>query len=641
MESKGKLIIFFGYSAGVGKTYAMLKEAHEQYLDGQDIVIGYIEPHERKDTLELMEGLECIPTKTITYKNHDFKEFDLDAALERHPQIILVDELAHTNAPGSRHQKRYQDVQELLRAGIDVYTTLNVQHLESLHDIVQSITHIKVNERIPDHVFDEADDIRVVDTEVDKLLERLQSGKIYHQKQVQRALDNFFTKENLIALKEIALRRMADRINLYSDEKNKPFLKEHILVCISPSPTNQKVIRTASRMAMSVHGEFSALVVETSKDKDFTDKERDMLEKNLNLARHLEANIVSTYGDDIAFQISQFATVSGISKLVLGRSTQKISLLRKTTIVDQITQLAPNLEIYIIPDAHSVPRRRIPELRWDFKFSMRDSLVTLLITLVTTALSFLVFNLGLSTTNIVLLYVLASCIIGFSTQHPIYNLIGTILNILFIDFFFVDPFYSFGVSSTDYPMVFLIMAIVSLIITNVQDKLKKENILAAKRAHSMDVLLETSQSLQSTKTYEEIMNETLYQLHKLLDRPIIFYPVDRKTLGTPVIYLPHKDLRAEQIFNSSGEKAVAKWVLINNKNAGATTSTLSQAHGLYFSIRKGEKIYAVIGIDMTSKKELTINEKSLLQAILNEIALAMDSLRSEKNGSGDPSPGLK
>lgn len=274
MDKRGELTIFFGYCAGVGKTYNMLEVAHEKYLEGVDIVVGYVELHDRKDTLALMDGLDIIDYKKINYKDHIFAELDIDKALERKPEIILVDELAHTNAPGSRHKKRYQDVEELLRAGIDVYTTLNVQHLESLHDIVESITNIKVNERIPDYVFDNADHIKIIDIEVEQLIERLKEGKIYNYSQSKKALDNFFTIDNLISLREIALRRCADKINLYTDEKNKPFLKEHILVCLSPSPTNQKVIRTAYRMANSFHAEFSALYVETSESKNFSNTEK-------------------------------------------------------------------------------------------------------------------------------------------------------------------------------------------------------------------------------------------------------------------------------------------------------------------------------------------------------------------------------
>ena len=247
----GRLKIFFGYAAGVGKTYAMLEAAHRAKEAGVDVVAGYIEPHTRPETMVLLEGLEVLPTKTVTYKGISLKEFDLDGALARHPQLLLVDELAHTNAAGSRHTKRYQDIQELLRAGINVYTTVNVQHLESLNDVVASITGISVSERVPDNVFDSAYQVEVVDLEPADLLERLREGKIYRGPQAAQALDHFFSLKNLASLREIALRRTADQLESSPRFQGevKPKAGEHILICLSGAPSNAKVIRTAARMA--------------------------------------------------------------------------------------------------------------------------------------------------------------------------------------------------------------------------------------------------------------------------------------------------------------------------------------------------------------------------------------------------------
>jgi two-component system sensor histidine kinase KdpD len=628
MNKKGKLTIFFGYAAGVGKTYAMLKEAHQKKNQGADLVVGYIEGHDRKETTDLIDGLEVIEKKKISYKDHIFYEFDLDKSLERKPEIILVDELAHTNAPSSRHEKRYQDIEELLKAGIDVYTSLNVQHLESLHDTVESITKVKVNERIPDYIFDQADDIKLVDIQVEELIERLEAGKVYKKSQIKRALEHFFKKNNLIALREIALRRCADRINLYSDQENKPFSKEHILVCISPSPTNQKVIRTASKMASSYHAEFTALFVENSDTKFLKEDEKKSLKENIKLAKHLKANIVVSYGDDIAFQISQYAKISGVSKLVLGRSNQKISILRKTTLIDSISSQSPNLDIYIIPDSKTVSKKNnfiIDKNSLDF--NLKDSLVTLSIMAFTTCLSYFLFKSDFDITNIVLIHLLASCAIGYVTGSIIYNIISVLLNILIIDFLFVEPYHTLNIYSKEYSIIFLIMLVVSILISLMQNKLKKENILAVKQAHSLDILLQTSQRLQFTRTYQEIMQESCYQLYKLLNRPIIFYPVKYDRLLEPVIYDPNKNKDIEKIYKSKEEKTVAKRVFVNNENAGATTTTLSSARGLYFAIRKNNLVYAVVGIDMSNKKDFSIQDKSLFLALINEISLAFDSLK--------------
>ena len=621
---KGKLTIFFGYCAGVGKTFSMLNTAQQKSVEGVDVVIGYIENHDRPDTQNLTYGLEKIPTKEVIYKGHHFFEFDLDQALERHPQLILVDELAHTNAPSSRHKKRYSDIEELLRAGIDVYTTVNVQHIESLHDVVESITKVKVNERIPDYIFNDADDVKLIDVDINDLIDRLKQGKIYNKIQARRALENFFIKDNLIALREIAMRKCADRINLYAKDENRQFLKENILVCLGTSPTNQKVIRTASKMAQAFHGEFTALYVD-SKELDY--KALEQLKKNISLAKELQANIVSTYADDIAYQISQYAKTAGVSKLVLGRSYQKKSILYKPTIVDKLTKLSPNLDIYIIPDNNS-SRQNFNKYQYksSFRFSTRDTCISMVTLLVITLLAYLAQIMGFDMTTILLLYVLSSCIIGSLTLLPIYSFVIPFINVCLINYLFINPKYSLEIISSEYVVVLIVMIVVSVIINGLNFKLKKEKNSASLRAYSMEVLLETSQKLQQAKTYNDVMKETCIQLNKWLKRIIIFYPVNRKMLDKPYIYNSNADFDNVNIFLTEKEKTVAKWVYVNNKNAGPTTSTLQEANALYLSIRRNNKIYGVIGIDMISNPTLSQYEKNLIKTILNEVSLAMDSL---------------
>lgn len=625
----GELTIFFGYCAGVGKTFSMLNTAQQKSVEGVDVVIGYIESHDRPDTQNLTYGLEKIPTKEVLYKGHHFSEFDLDKALDRHPQLILVDELAHTNAPTSRHKKRYSDIEELLRAGIDVYTTVNVQHIESLHDVVESITKVKVNERIPDYIFNDADDVKLIDVDINDLIERLKQGKIYSKTQAKRALENFFIKDNLIALREISLRKCADRINLYAKDENKQFLKEKILVCLGTSPTNQKVIRTASKMAQAFHGEFTALYVENSDSQELDLKAFQQLEKNISLAKELQANIVSTYGDDIAYQISQYAKTAGVSKLVLGRSYQKKSIFNKPTIVDKLTKLSPNLDIYIIPDNNS-SKQNLNSVKYQyqnfFRFSTRDSCISIITLLIITILAYFAQIAGFDITTIILLYVLSSCIIGSLTLLPIYSFIIPFINVCLINYLFFDPKYSLELISSEYVMVLIVMIVVSFIINVLNFKLKKEKNSASLRAYSMEVLLETSQKLQQAKTYNDVMKETCVQLNKWLKRIIIFYPINRKMLDKPYIYNPNNLLDDSNIFLTEKERTVAKWVYLNNKNAGPTTSTLQEAKALYLSIRRNDKIYGVIGIDMISNKTLSQYEKNLIKTILNEVSLAMDSL---------------
>ena len=358
-KTRGCLKIFFGYAAGVGKTYAMLKAAHEAKQRGIDVIAGYIEPHARPKTAALLPGLEVLPSKSVPYNGITLREFDIDAALQRKPQLILVDELAHTNADGSRHAKRYQDIKELLYAGIDVYTTVNVQHIESLNDMVASITGVFVRERIPDSIFDQADQVELVDIEPQELIERLKEGNVYRESQAKRAVNNFFTVENLTALREIALRRCADRVNILTENSRIKshgdyHTDEHILVCLSSSPSNAKLIRTAARMANAFRSDFTALFVETPAFSAMKAEDKKRLQDNVHLARQLGAKIETVYGDDIPLQVAEFARLSGVSKIVIGRSAAaKKHLFSKPTLTEKLIAHAPNLDVHIIPDTTS------------------------------------------------------------------------------------------------------------------------------------------------------------------------------------------------------------------------------------------------------------------------------------------------
>ena len=317
-ETQGRLKIFFGYAAGVGKTYAMLDAAHDALAQGFDVVVGYVEPHQRPATSALLEGLESIPSAMVQHKGMALREFDLDAALERRPQIVLVDELAHTNADGCRHKKRYQDVEELLRAGINVYTTMNVQHLESLNDKVAAITQVPVHERVPDRVFDRAASVELIDIEPEELIERLNAGKIYKTDQARRALSHFFTKKNLAALREIALRRTADRLNRNSYASGLG-AGEDVLLYVSERPGDVRAIRAAANMAQTYHGNLVALVVESSAGgRALGAEEERALRSNVALAEELGAHVVTVQGDDPAVQIAQYAPAAGIGRWFWG-----------------------------------------------------------------------------------------------------------------------------------------------------------------------------------------------------------------------------------------------------------------------------------------------------------------------------------
>lgn len=624
-QKRGRLKIFFGYAAGVGKTFAMLEAAQEAKKSGIDVVAGYIEPHTRIETLRLLEGLEVLPSLKVEHNGITLNEFDIDSALERKPQLILVDELAHSNADKCRHVKRYQDIQELINNGINVFTTVNVQHIESLNDIVASITGVIVRERIPDSVFDDADQVELVDIEPDDLIERLNQGKIYKTNQAKRALVNFFTKEKLVALREIALRRTADAVNKKIDrEKDNYYTEEHILICLSSAPSNAKVIRTAARMADAFHGLFTALFVETTNTKEFEKDNRNRLEKNLKLAEQLGAKIATVYGDDVANQISQYAKISGVSKIVLGRSNnRKTSFSNKKTLVDQLTEIAPNIDIYIIPDntkSYNTIKKKLDVP----KINAIDIMKTLGILILTTITGLVFYELGFGESNVITIYILGVLLTSVTTSGKIWGILMSIISVLTFNFLFTDPRFTFEAYDKSYPFTFLVMFISSLISSKLATRVKTEAQQSAKKAYRTEVLLETSQKLQIAKTKDEIFKETALQTQKLLDKPIILYPVFNDILLKPRIFRKSNDKMDINKYVSEDEFAVAQWVFKNKKHAGATTSTLPGAKCLYLAIRNHEKSFAVVGIPIDKEEKLDSFEKNLLIAILGESALSLE-----------------
>ena len=633
-KRRGILKIYFGYAAGVGKTCAMLKDAHDALKDGIDVVAGYIEPHVRPETMSLLEGLEILDPLEIQYKSVTLREFDLDSAIRRNPQLILVDEIAHTNANGCRHKKRYQDVEELLRMGIDVYTTVNVQHLESLHDVVASITGISVRERIPDSVFDSADQVELVDIEPDDLIDRLNKGKIYNGEQAQRALINFFTKEKLIALREIALRRTADQVNRIAvktekqsgdqAENNPHYTNEHILVCLSSASSTAKVIRTAARMADAFHGSFTALFVETQTTQDLNEKHRALLKENLRLAEQLGAQIVTVYGDDIPVQIAEYAKASRVSKIVMGRSSHIRRWLIKPNYVDRLAVFAPTIDIYIIPDSQSSFHFGIPKFLKPAELSFGDALKSIGILIICTLIGFLFTYLKFSVANIITVYILGVLMISIATKGKLYSTVSSVLGVLVFNFFFTEPYFSLQAYDPGYPITFLIMFLASFITSSLTKRVKEQARQSAQKAYRTEVLLETSRKLQQAKNQTEILSETAHQMIKLLDRMVIIYAAQKESLSEPLIFPEDGSTVIPPEFIGVDERAVAEWVYKNNKRAGATTNTLPTAKCLYLAVRSGNNVLAVVAIAMNKQTPLEAFEKSLMIAMLGECAMALE-----------------
>lgn len=643
-KSRGKLKIFLGYAAGSGKTYAMLKAAHEAKKHHIDVVAGYVEPHARPDTQALVKGLETIAPMEIAYKGVKLREFDLDAALKRNPRLILVDELAHTNVKGCRNEKRYQDVKELLRAGIDVYTTMNIQHLESLNDIVGNVTHIEVRERVPDKVFDHADQVEVIDIEPEELIERMKEGKIYGTLQAERALENFFRREKLVALREITLRRTADRVNRIAEEERNALGEmdyhtgEHVLVCISPSPSNAKVIRTASRLAYAFHASFTGIYVETPKMQEADEKTKAAVKNHMDLARALGADIVTVYGTDIAYQIVEYAIVGNISKIVMGRSRKQWMFGKsRSEVLEQLTYRAPNIDVYIIPDMkHTKEYREKGKSSEKKEESGKKVLLELgeitAIMALSTMAAYIFQWFRLSEANLIMVYMVGVLLSSYVADKKIYALYSALISVLSFNFFFTEPYFSLKAYDKGSPVTFAMLFAVGFFMASMTRQLKAQTRESAKKAYRTEILLENSRKLRRCRTREEVWKQVAAQVGKLLNLSIIIYPVDKKgNLEEPMLF-PRKGMGLPELKeNVNGkERAVAQWAASNRHRAGTCTHTLPDANAMYLPVQSTEEVKGVMGILLEERRPVKDFEYGLLIAMLNETGVKLQDTFLEK-----------
>ncbi len=647
------MCIFLGYAAGVGKTYAMLEAAHDLQKRGVDVVAGYIEPHERAETKRKEEGLEKIPPLLVDYKGIQLRELDLNAVLERKPELVLIDELAHTNAAGMRHQKRYEDIEEILNAGIDVYTTVNIQHLESLNDIVGKISGIHVRERIPDFIFDRASQIKLIDIEPDVLIQRLKDGKIYKSMQAERALHNFFAKEKLIALREITLRRTADKVNWEAVkeqraaagyEKKETYQGEHILVCISPAPGCEKVIRSASRLACAFQGKFTALYVETPFLQNADERVKKSRDENIRLARLLGAKIVTVFGEDIAFQIAEYARISGVSKIVIGKTSHRSVLgQKKRNLTDQIDSYTEDVDIYIIPDRQSSKTRWHEEFKKKQFFDSKkvESFGTeigkgILALALPTAAGLGMQYLGFLNADIIMVYLLGVLVLSLYTRRWFIPAAISLISVLVFDFLFVDPLYSLEIYKKGYGITFLFMLIFSLSISAIISNARRQARESAKMIYRTELLLDNSRRMRRVDNIKEILKELSGQVLKLMNLPVVFFlNKDGKAAG-PWVFPKEGETREElRSMIDSQEHAVADWVIANKKRAGCCTHTLPGAKAMYLPIKTSDEIYGVMGIILEEKRQIPAFEYGLLTAMLNEAALVfarIDLVSGRKDG---------
>ena len=531
----GQLKIFFGYAAGVGKTYAMLQAALTAEERGMDVVIGSIAPYRSLEDTALAERLRAMER---------LEEFDLDQAIRRKPDLILMDDLACENPKGSRHSRRYQDIRELLKAGISVYTTVSAQNIESLNDIVTAITRVPVKDRIPDSVFDHADQVELVDLEPRELLERLRNGALAEKEGEHSPGTAYFTVANLTALREVALRRCADRINMLTRGDGAAHGDEHVLVCLSASPSNAKIVRTAARMANAFRGAFTALFVKTPDLAYMDEEDRKRLQSHMRLAEQLGARIEILYSDDIPFQIAEFARISGVSKIVIGRSAAtRDHIFSKPALTEKLISNAPDLDVYIIPDADpgsSFYRKRHFGTRRHLVFSARDILKSIGILLAASCIGFFFYNLGVNEANIITIYVLGVLVTALVTKNQIYSLISSAVSVLVFNFLFTEPRYTLQAYAPGYPLTFSVMFLSAFITGSLVMRLKSHAKQSAEVAFRTRILFDTNRLLQQARGQEEITSVSAGQLVKLLKKDIVVYPAENGVLESRRSFRPGK-----------------------------------------------------------------------------------------------------
>ncbi len=622
---RGKLKIFFGASAGVGKTYAMLLAARQWREQGLDVVVGLVETHGRQETAALLEGLEQLPLKEVPHRDRVLREFDLDGALARRPTLILVDELAHSNAPGCRHPKRWQDVEELLNAGIDVLTTVNVQHLESLNDVIGGITGVRVWETVTDRVFDQADEVVLVDLPPDELLQRFKEGKVYLPDQAERAIQNFFRKGNLIALRELALRRTAERVDEEMQNYQQrggeasPTLRDALLVCVGPDPVADVLVRAASRLAGKLDCEWHALYVETPTLQRLPENQRRAILNTLKLAQDLGAHTATKAADDIALAIIDYAHHHRLSRLVVGRRRpgRRWRWVRPS-LVERLARLAPDFDLLAMARGDSPRRPVLPaagDEGWGQASPWLPSYGAALLVCLGTVLAATPLLSWFDLANIIMLFLLA--VVGVAVRYgrgP--AVLAAVVNVVAFDVFFVPPRFSLAVQDWQYLLTFAVMLIVGLVVGQLTARFRYQAQVAHAREERARYLYEMSRELSGALTAEqviEISERCVEASFRVKTRLLL--PDDQDRLQPPPVRpgKPKVDL------------AIAQWCFDRNAPAGLGTDTLPAASLLYLPLRAPLRTRGVLAVAPEQRRLLMIPEqRRLLDTFAALIAIALE-----------------
>lgn len=625
LRKRGRLKLFFGYAAGVGKTYGMLQAARQQAADGKEVVVGYVEPHGRAETEALLEGLEQLPTLELPYRTTTLREFDLDGALARKPELILVDELAHSNAAGARHVKRWQDVEELLAADIDVYSTMNVQHVESLNDVVAQISGVVVRETVPDHVLRTASEVVLVDLPPDELLERLKQGKVYIPEQASRALERFFRRENLVALREIALRQAAERV--HEDVKaarlgaaaNVPWpTAERLLVCVGPSPTSAKVVRAAKRLADRLTAPWVAVHV-APVEFALTAADEELVHNHLLLADRLGAETARLTGDDVAAELLDYAQRQNVTKIVLGKSEPPRSRSwrrRKRNFVDRLIESSGEIDVFIVRGVDEP--LRIPSPASSKQVGWPEWLGAAAALAVASTVALVFHGLGFTEANLVMVYLLA--VVYSAVQFGRWPaVISSVLAVVLFDVLFTQPYYLVTVHDTQYIVTFVVMLIVGLTASTLTARVHRQAEAARNNERRTEALYRLTRRLAGMADTRQVVAEAERSIAEAFNAYAVVYLPDKYGKILPVL----DDLHL--FAASAAEFSAAQWVFDHNQPSGAGTDTLPMAEAVYLPLNAPGKVVGVLGLQQNEQKKLeSLADRHLLETIASQVALAIE-----------------
>lgn len=622
---RGRLKIFLGYAAGVGKTYAMLEAAHQRQQEGLEVVVGYVETHGRVETESRLAGLEVLPRKQVVYHGIALSEMDVDAVLRRQPELVLVDELAHTNAPGSRHPKRYQDVEELLAAGIDIYSTLNIQHLESLNDVIAQITGVTVRETIPDSLLEEVTEIELTDLPPDELLNRLQEGKVYVPEQAAQAIHNFFRKGNLTALRELSMRLAARRV----DDQMRDYMKtkaipgpwaatERLLVGVSAHPQAERLVRTAYRMADELNSDWLAAYVETPGHSRLPPEQREGIGRTLLLAEELGARAMTLPGRSVPEALLKVAGEQNVTKIIVGKPLRpRWKELLTGSVIDELVRRSGNIDVYI----SSFPEEAAPtsqETAWQPHRPWSRYLWAIVLVLAATLVG-ATFQRGISPTNLVMAYLLAVVVAAvYLGRGP--SIMVSMLSVLAFDYFLVPPFGTFAVEDAEYILTFIGLLGVGLVISELTARVRDQAEAAQRRESETAMLYALSRDLSTAEGLEAIIRAITDNVSQSFGREVaLFLPEGRGK----------EELRMTGNSTSDGwdenEIAVAAWSFKYGQIAGRGTDTLPASTGRYIPLKTPRGVVGVLGVKPKDEgKQMTPDQRRLLETFSRQAALAIE-----------------